>query len=235
MSEAGRRCWEPAGNELRSDVRSGALGCSPVRGVRLRKHGNDRVAGMCVLSWGSRGRRFKSGRPDGFFEHLSPQLGTKIALVGMIMLAVPRAHTAIPGRQAEQPWPRTHTGAPRRGPVRPDRWHRRDFATVHGSDRRGRRTGGATLPGGSDRHDARLGPGGSFHPHRVTGPGPIPSEQPEEVSATRINRPPPGSLYLKWARAGPGPAHTEASSYSSDTQGDHDPSGLRSILVQSCT
>jgi hypothetical protein len=120
-SPAGRRGWEPAGNELRSDVRCGALGCSPVRGVHLRKHGNDLVAGMGVLSWGSRGRRFKSGRPDWFFEHLLPQLGTKIAQLGMIMPAVPRAHTANPGRPAEQPQPSTPPGAPRRGPVRQNR------------------------------------------------------------------------------------------------------------------
>ena len=32
--------------------------------LHLRKYGNDLVAGMWVHSWGSRGRRFKSGRPD---------------------------------------------------------------------------------------------------------------------------------------------------------------------------
>jgi hypothetical protein len=32
-------------------------------------------------SWGSRGRRFKSGRPDWFFEHLYPELGTKTAMI----------------------------------------------------------------------------------------------------------------------------------------------------------
>jgi len=46
----------------------------------------------------------------------------------MIMLAVPRAHTAIPGRPAEQPRPSTPPGAPRRGPVRQDRWHRHGVA-----------------------------------------------------------------------------------------------------------
>jgi hypothetical protein len=30
----------------------------------LREHGSSLVAGMGMLSWGSRGRRFKSGRPD---------------------------------------------------------------------------------------------------------------------------------------------------------------------------
>jgi hypothetical protein len=32
-------------------------------------------------SWGSRGRRFKSGRPDRFFEHLYPELETKTAMI----------------------------------------------------------------------------------------------------------------------------------------------------------
>jgi|SRR5215468_439065 len=32
-------------------------------------------------SWGSRGRRFKSGRPDGFFERLYPEVGTKTAMI----------------------------------------------------------------------------------------------------------------------------------------------------------
>jgi hypothetical protein len=30
-----------------------------------------------ALDWGSRGRRFKSGRPDWFFEQLGDQMGTK--------------------------------------------------------------------------------------------------------------------------------------------------------------
>ena len=34
-----------------------------------------------ALDWGSRGRRFKSGRPDGFFERLYPKLGTKSAMI----------------------------------------------------------------------------------------------------------------------------------------------------------
>ena len=40
--------------------------------------------------WGSRGRRFKSGRPDWLFERLYPELGTKIAHMGTIT-AAPRA------------------------------------------------------------------------------------------------------------------------------------------------
>ena len=32
--------------------------------LHLQKHGDDLVAGIGMLSWGSRGRRFKSGRPD---------------------------------------------------------------------------------------------------------------------------------------------------------------------------
>src|SRR6516225_1370082 len=67
-------------------------------------------------SWGSRGRRFKSGRPDWFFERLYPELGTKIAQLGTIMPAVPQAHTGIPRRQAEQPWP---SNPPRRAAAWP--------------------------------------------------------------------------------------------------------------------
>ena len=73
--------WERSGNHGRSHVRSAALFCSPVRGLHLRKHGNDLVAGLWILSWGSRGRRFKSGRPDWFFEHLYPEMGTKPAMI----------------------------------------------------------------------------------------------------------------------------------------------------------
>jgi hypothetical protein len=40
--------------------------------------------------WGSRGRRFKSGRLDWFFERLYPESGTKIAHMGTIT-AAPRA------------------------------------------------------------------------------------------------------------------------------------------------
>ena len=39
------------------------------------------VAGMWIHSWGSRGRRFKSGRPDWFFERLYPEMGTKSAMI----------------------------------------------------------------------------------------------------------------------------------------------------------
>ena len=73
--------WERGGNHGRSPVRSAALFCSPVRGLHLRKHGNALVAGMRMLSWGSRGRRFKSGRPDWFFERLYPEMGTKPAMI----------------------------------------------------------------------------------------------------------------------------------------------------------
>ena len=60
-------CWrgrERNGNHGRSCARSGALACSPVRGPHLRKRRNSLVARLWMLSWGSRGRRFKSGRPD---------------------------------------------------------------------------------------------------------------------------------------------------------------------------
>jgi hypothetical protein len=87
------------------------------------------------------------------------------------MPAVPRAHTAIPGRHAEQLWPSTPPGAPRRALVRQDRWHRRGAASQRptAANARGRRTGCATPPGGSGRHDAQLEPGGFFHPDQVTG------------------------------------------------------------------
>jgi len=56
--------WERSGNHGRSSVRSAALFCSPVRGLQLRKHESAQVAGIGMHSWGSRRRRFKSGRPD---------------------------------------------------------------------------------------------------------------------------------------------------------------------------
>jgi hypothetical protein len=74
-----------AGNEAgitgRSHVRSAVLFCSPVHGPYLRKHGNDLVAGIGVHSSGPRGRRFKSGRPDRFFELLYPKVGTKPTMI----------------------------------------------------------------------------------------------------------------------------------------------------------
>ena len=73
--------WERSGNHGRSQMRSAALFCSPVRVLHLRKYGHALVAGMWMHSWGSRGRRFKSGRPDGFFERLYPKLGTKQAMI----------------------------------------------------------------------------------------------------------------------------------------------------------
>jgi hypothetical protein len=71
-SSTGSGGWERSGNHGRSRLRCAALFCSPSRGFHLRKRGNDLVAGMWILSWGSRGRRFKSGRPDwqsSFFEY----------------------------------------------------------------------------------------------------------------------------------------------------------------------
>jgi hypothetical protein len=56
--------WERSGNHGCSYVRPAALVCSLVRGLQLRKQGSALVAGMWMHSWGSRGRRFKSGRPD---------------------------------------------------------------------------------------------------------------------------------------------------------------------------
>jgi len=70
--------WERGGNHGRSRVRCAALFCSPGRGVHLRKHGKALVAGMWMLSWGSRGRRFKSGRPDGFSNTCTPKWERKL-------------------------------------------------------------------------------------------------------------------------------------------------------------
>ena len=61
---SGSSAWEQSGNHGCSSVRSAALVCSLVRGLQLRKHGSSLVAGIGMHSWGSRGRRFKSGRPD---------------------------------------------------------------------------------------------------------------------------------------------------------------------------
>jgi hypothetical protein len=69
--------WEPPGLAGLST----APFCSPVRGVHLRKHVSDLVVGIGMHGWGSRGRRFKSGCPDGFFERLCPKLGTKSAMI----------------------------------------------------------------------------------------------------------------------------------------------------------
>jgi hypothetical protein len=44
--------WERSGNHGRSQVRSAALFCSPVRALYLREYGNDLVAGMWMHSWG---------------------------------------------------------------------------------------------------------------------------------------------------------------------------------------
>jgi hypothetical protein len=49
--------------------------------LHLQEHGHNLVAEMWMLSWGSRGRRFKSGRPDWFFERLYPEMGTKPAMI----------------------------------------------------------------------------------------------------------------------------------------------------------
>ena len=69
-SSGGSGSWERSGNRGRSQVRSAALFCSLVRGLHLRKHENALVAGMGMHSWGSRGRRFKSGRPDAVHSPL---------------------------------------------------------------------------------------------------------------------------------------------------------------------
>ena len=56
--------WERSGNHGRSQLRCAALFCSPVRGFICRNMDMNLVAEMWMHSWGSRGRRFKSGRPD---------------------------------------------------------------------------------------------------------------------------------------------------------------------------
>src|SRR5579859_42489 len=63
--------WE---SRVLVSARSAALVCSLVRGLQLRKQGSSLVATIGMHSWGSRGRRFKSGRPDwwlSFFEYIS--------------------------------------------------------------------------------------------------------------------------------------------------------------------
>jgi hypothetical protein len=69
--------WEPPALMTAPE----ALFCSPVHGGDLRDRNNDLVVGIGVHGWGSRGRRFKSSRPDGFFERLYPKLGTKSAMI----------------------------------------------------------------------------------------------------------------------------------------------------------
>ena len=54
------------------------LTCAP---LHLQKHSGVLAAEKRVHAWGSRGRRFKSGRPDWFFEHLLPESGTKPAMI----------------------------------------------------------------------------------------------------------------------------------------------------------
>ena len=102
--------------------------------------------------------------------------------------------------------PRTHQGAPPRGPARQDRWPRRarrGFKTAHCSQRRGRRAVGAALP---LRRRPQMTPGSNLMvlplPDRTTGPGPMPSEQPEDVQAHRIKHQPPGSLRSNEPRPG---------------------------------
>ena len=181
--------------------------------------------------------------PTGFSNTCYPKLGTKIAQLGMIMLAVPRTPQSRAAQLSSRDpaLPQVRPGVPRSGrtgAVRQDRWHRRGGVRPQNGPRQ-------RTPGTPNRwcHPARrqrpsLRPTRTWwlcHPRPGTGPGPIPSEQPEDVQATRINRQPPGSLTSGGPGPGQAPAPTEASSYSSDTQGDHDSSGLRSISVQSCT
>jgi hypothetical protein len=91
--------WNENGNHGRSCARSGALACSPVRGPHLRKRRNSLVARLWMLSWGSRGRRFKSGRPDAgqrldrqscldFGDHVDPR--------GMVWRALTASQAAEP-------------------------------------------------------------------------------------------------------------------------------------------
>jgi hypothetical protein len=54
-------------------------GCAIVLGSVT--DGRDVAQFGSALDWGSRGRRFKSGRPDGFFERLYPEMGTKPAMI----------------------------------------------------------------------------------------------------------------------------------------------------------
>ena len=60
--------WEPPAlmMALRGSV---LLTCAR---LHVLKYGSALVAGMWMLSWGSSGRRFKSGRPDGFSNSCTP-------------------------------------------------------------------------------------------------------------------------------------------------------------------
>ena len=53
----------------------GVLGCGR---LDLPRWLSTEVTASRMHSWGSRGRRFKSGRPDRFFERLYPESGTKL-------------------------------------------------------------------------------------------------------------------------------------------------------------
>ncbi len=87
---SGSGAWERSGNHGRSQVRSAALVCSLVRGVQLRKHGSSLVAGIGMHSWGSRGRRFKSGRPD------AGQKADSKSRVGLLGVLGPRSNMRAP-------------------------------------------------------------------------------------------------------------------------------------------
>jgi hypothetical protein len=65
------------GSAFRSHLLPAALVSSPGHCVDLGQDAFPQAAAFGIHSWGSRGRRFKSGRPDGFFERLYPELGTK--------------------------------------------------------------------------------------------------------------------------------------------------------------
>ena len=56
--------WERSGNHQRSPRLCAAPFCSPVHGRYLRDREGDQVTVIGMHGWGSRGRRFKSGRPD---------------------------------------------------------------------------------------------------------------------------------------------------------------------------
>src|SRR5215469_14837610 len=66
---------------VRAGPRSRPGTCARTRAVRyrhrVREGGRDVAQFGSALDWGSRGRRFKSGRPDWFFEQLGDHLGTK--------------------------------------------------------------------------------------------------------------------------------------------------------------
>ena len=107
-------------------MRSAALFCSPVRGLDLRKHGNDLAAGL-----GVKGSPVQIRPSRLVFRTLVPRIGNENRPTGNDHARPSRKRT--PESRAAKPSsrsPRTHHGAPPRGPARQDRWPRRGAARL---------------------------------------------------------------------------------------------------------